>query len=216
MNAELYLSIMIVVCIITPVVSMLVHRKETRISLESRVRPDIDVDKMKEAEEKVSLFLRKNGIAPGTEIIAIGHAVNVFPGEDDCRLQSQAHLNEADEDGRMIVTFQKGLSERERIFAFAHECGHIVNGDPIPNDRPTGKRKKQPEQIVDYIAAALLMPFNDVYEYLSKNNYLKTTPRKRVRITKSLCKKYGVSTTLALRRIREVYLLKESEPKSKT
>ncbi|HBA49326.1 MAG TPA: hypothetical protein DCZ91_16340 [Lachnospiraceae bacterium] len=110
----------------------------------------------------------------------------------------------------MVVTFRKGLSKQERTFAFAHECGHIINEDDAPIDRPDGKHKSETEQTADYVAAALLMPIDDVYAYLIENRYQDTTPQKRVRLMKALCKRYGVSEVIALRRIREVSVLKSA------
>ncbi len=61
-----------------------------------------------------------------------------------------------------------------------------------------------------YVAAALLMPLDSVYTYLEENHFRTASPRMRIKITKNLCKTYGVDEIVALRRIREVYMVKEA------
>lgn len=210
MRPALYLIIMFVICIVTFIISFLVNQRRLKEELTVAVKQDISIIQMKNAEEKVSYFLSKNGIHPGESISIIGRALNVYEGDEDDRISSQAHLSSPDENGAMVVTFRKGLSKQERTFAFAHECGHIINEDDAPIDRPDGKHKSETEQTADYVAAALLMPLDDIYAYLIENKYQDTTPQNRVRLTKVLCKRYGVSKVIALRRIREVYVLKFS------
>lgn len=151
-----------------------------------------------------------NGLNPGESISTIGRALNIYEGDEDDRILSQAHLSSPDATGAMVVTFRKGLSKQERTFAFAHECGHVINEDNAPIDRPDRKHKPQIEQAADYVAAALLMPLDEVYTYLSENKYQDTTPKNGIRLTKALCRRYGVSEVIALRRIREVYVLKSA------
>ena len=109
----------------------------------------------------------------------------------------------------MSVTYRKGLKQPERKFAFAHECGHVINKDSLPIDRPTGKHKSSVEQEADYVAAALLMPIDDVFEFLEQNNYHKASRQSRVRLINKLSRKYGMSKDVVLRRIREVCLVKD-------
>ena len=59
------------------------------------------------------------------------------------------------------------------------------------------------------IAGALLMPLEDVYQYLTENHYKEISPRQRVKMAHKLRRRYGVSSVIAVRRIREVYMLKE-------
>ena len=54
---------------------------------------------------------------------------------------------------RHLLLLQKyGLTNEEIIFAFAHECAHIVNHDKLPIARPSGKGKAKIEQYADIIA----------------------------------------------------------------
>jgi len=69
----------------------------------------------------------------------------------------------------------------------------------------------QEKKEADYIAAALLMPLDAVYNYLEENQFRTASPRMRIKIAKKLCKTYGVDEIVALRRIREVYMVKKEQ-----
>ncbi len=210
MNPEIYLSVMGVVCFGSLMASLIVNRKKVKDELATAIKQDITSEQMKEAEKTVRRFLAQKKIPSGASISEIGAALNIREGETVDRILGQAHLNSPNEDGIMIVTFRKGLRQQERTFAFAHECGHRINNDTVPIDRPDGKHKDLTEQAADYVAAALLMPLDSVYKYLEENHFRTTSPRMRIKITKKLCKTYGVDEIVALRRIREVYMVKET------
>ena len=102
------------------------------------------------------------------------------------------------------------FSNEEKRFVFVHEIAHLVNGDAIPVTRPDGFNKSKVEQLADYTAAALLMPLEPVYNYLIEHSYKQSLPQKRVVIIHELCKMYDVTEVVALRRVKEVYALKEN------
>ncbi len=110
---------------------------------------------------------------------------------------------------RIDVFFKDGLSEAERTFDFAHECGHRINHDPTPQTRPDGYNKPERDQLADYVGAALLMPIETVYSYLIENNYKEASVTKKGALIRELCAKHGVSEMIALRRVKEVYILKQ-------
>lgn len=209
MSSEIYLSIMSITCFGALVISLIVNRKKVKDELAIAIKQDITCEQMKTAERTVKLFLSEKNIPCGASISEIGAALNIREGETVERISGQAHLSSPDEHGIMVVTFRKGLSQQERTFAFAHECGHRINKDTAPIDRPAGKHKAFAEQAADYVAAALLMPLDSVYNYLEENHFRTAPSRMRIKITKNLCKTYGVGEVVALRRIREVYMVKE-------
>ena len=209
MSPEIYLSVMGVVCLGTLMVSLIVSHKQVKDEIAVAIQPDITSEQMKEAEQTVKRFLAEKKIPCDASISVVGAALNIREGETVERILGQAHLSSPDENGIMVVTFRKGLSQQERTFAFAHECGHRINHDSVPIDRPAGKHKASAEQLADYVAAALLMPLDSVYAYLEENRFRTASPRRRIKITKNLCKTYGVDEVVALRRIREVYMVKE-------
>lgn len=210
MRPEIYLLLMGIPCVVTAVISYRVNRDKAREEFSSALKQDITGEQMQAAEERVSAFFRENNITPGMSILEIGRVLKIRPSEVGEPVSGQAHLSEPDENGTMLVTFRRGLTMQERQFAFAHECGHVLNRDAVPIDRPAGRHKDPAEQEADYVAAALLMPLNDVYNYLSENRYKERSPRRRVKLVYGLCRRYGVSSVIAVRRIREVYMLKEA------
>lgn len=210
MRPELYLLIMCILCFATVIISWSVNRSRAREELSNAIKQDITSEQMQAAEERVTAFFRENNLRPGVPILQIGQVLKIHPSEFGEPVSGQAHLSEPDENGTMFVTFRKGLTPQERQFAFAHECGHVLNKDTVPIDRPTGRHKDPAEQAADYVAAALLMPLDDVYNYLSENCYKDVSSRQRVKLIRRLCQRYGVSNVIAVRRIREVYMLKEA------
>lgn len=209
MSPEIYLSVMGAACLGALVISLIVNPKKVKDELAVAFEQDITSEQMKEAEQTVRRFLSEKKIPYGANISVVGAALNIREGETVDWIPGQAHLSTPDKDGIMVVTFRKGLSQQERTFAFAHECGHRINNDAVPIDRPAGKHKPLVEQTADYVAAALLMPLDPVYTYLEDHHFRTTSPRMRIKITKSLCRIYGVDEVVALRRIREVYMVKD-------
>ena len=210
MNPELYLTIILISCFVVFITSFILNSGRIKAEFSMAVKQDITSEQMKKAEEKESRFLLKNNLKPGEDISVIGQALKIRVNDIEEQISGQAHLGSPDINGIMTVTFRRGLSQQEKTFAFAHECGHIINEDAVPIDRPDGKHKAYVEQAADYVAAALLMPLDDVYHYLSINNYQNASPQKRTRLLKGLCRTYNVDDIIALRRIREVYTLKNS------
>jgi len=209
MRVEIYLTLVFVFAVLVSIISFFYHSKKYKLEFLTAIKPDITNIQMQECEDRISAFFAEKRITPGTQISEIGQALNIREGEIGAQILGQAHLSCPDKNGAMVVTFRKGLSKQERQFAFAHECGHIINEDKLPIDRPEGRHKPQIEQAADYVAAALLMPINDVYSYLTEHNYRGVSRKERAVLTKELCKIYSVDSIIVLRRIKEIYALKE-------
>jgi len=210
MSAELYILLVVFACFLTLVYSLVFVRKAIKEEVSCALKQDISVEQMRIAEERVACFYTEHGIQPGADISDIGMALKVCEGWTTKDISKQAHLNDANKEGIMFVTFKEGLSAKNRKFVFAHECGHIINGDMVPVDRPDGRNKEEAEQLADYVAAALLMPLESVYAYLEDNDYQTASPGKRIKLAQKLSKLYGVDDILALRRVKEVWQIKNS------
>ena len=100
----------------------------------------------------------------------------------------------------------KYKSSPEKNFRIAHEIIHYLKDVGVGNkvSRLYGKDKKgaadktDKEQIVDYMAAALVMPFSNVAKDLQDE-----------KTVKELCEKYHQSEMLVSRRIDEVRFLQQ-------
>lgn len=183
-------------------------RKVVREEFSQKVKMDIPIEQMQASEKRIEEFLAEYELKVGESISEIAKILKVKEGGSEEGILGQARISEPNADGEMIVTYKNDLAAEERKFLLAHECAHIINGDPVPNARPDGENKPEIEQIADYTAAALLMPLDLVYDYLEDNKYKEKSSKKRVGIVKNLCKMYEVSELIALRRIKEVYKLK--------
>lgn len=67
------------------------------------------------------------------------------------------------------------------------------------------------ERTAEYIATALLMPADDVYDFVTTRNFKQCTNRQKRTVLKEFCGKYKVDKTTAVRRISEVYAVKKCQ-----
>lgn len=67
------------------------------------------------------------------------------------------------------------------------------------------------ERLDTYTARALLMPLESVYRVLIKNDYVHAGPIQRAAVVYQLCERYTVSQENAMKRIKEVCILKGLE-----
>lgn len=209
MSAQIYFMIFLIISVIVVTISYSLTFYNKRKEFSEKIKLDVTTDQMRESEKRIKDFLTKNNIEPKQSILEIAKVLNVEEGGIDPDLQSQAYLKERDKTGKKIVVFKTGLSEEQRLFVFAHELAHLLNGDSVPVNRPNGRNKAYIEQLADYTAAALLMPMDEVYTYLKNQNYTGVSDRKRMSIVHDLCKNYNVTEMIAMRRIKEIRALKK-------
>lgn len=209
MSVQIYLSIFMLVCLCAFLVSFVFARGFFRKEMSEKIKLDISLAQMIESEKKIQKILDENNIDSTVALTKIATLFDVEKGGSEKNLLEQAYLKE--EKGKKVVVFQQGLSEVEKRFVFAHEIAHLINGDTVPVTRPSGRNKAQIEQLADYTAAALLMPYDRIYGYLEQNNYKNSSARKRTMMIRSLCREYGVTEVIALRRVKEVYVLNRAE-----
>ncbi len=209
---KVYLIIFICISLFTIISSFIITRLGLEKEYNQKVKLDIKSEKMNMLEERLSDFLRANQLGKTTDVYKIASALKISEAGEDSSISDQAILSDPDEFGNRTVTFKKGLTTEKKNFAYAHECAHLINGDGNmgPHTRPDKYNKLPIEQLADYTAAAILLPKDEIYEYLEDKNYEKLPPRKRVNVIHSLCRKYQVGDVLVLRRIKEVYELKRA------
>lgn len=211
MTIQVYLSIIVVVLAIGFVMSITLGYHVLKDDYREKLKQDISYEQMLESEQVISNFLTQHNIKTNGSIAKIADVFKVKQGGDEPGLTSQAYLKEPNWKKEQIVVFKPGLPEEEKTFAFVHEIAHLINGDPSPATRPLGRHKSEIEQRADYVAAALLMPLNEIYDYLLEVNYKNISTRNKKIVISQLSKKYRVTDIVVIRRIREVYTLKEQD-----
>lgn len=209
MSVQLYLVVFSVVSILVSVFSIISTFMIKKREFQKKIKLDVTREQMLKSEQRINDFLIDHNIKAEEAVSEIARILNVEEGGNESSLESQAYLKESDATGKKIVVFKDGLSEKEKRFVFAHEIAHLLNGDRVPVTRPNGCNKSEIEQLADYTAAALLMPLEEVYNYLLEKEYAKVSARKRVAIVHDLCKEYNVTEMIALRRVKEIYVLKQ-------
>lgn len=210
MNAQFYLTVMLCVCIAAIAYSPISYRRIKR-EYDNRLTLDITITQMIELEGRLCSFLREKQLQPGAELRTIAQALGIVEDGESCQMPNRATLGKPKDDGTLPVSFRADLSAMERRFDFAHECAHRINHDPVPATRPDGYNKPESEQLADYMAAAILMPLDAVYQFLISQQYLTVSTRKKTRIIRMLCNQYHVSEIIALRRVREVFAVKKAQ-----
>jgi len=213
MSAQIYLILVFLLIITVTLISSSITFKVAKEEFNDKIKLDVSLPQMKESEQKINLFISENKIEDNFSIGRIAEILKVKQGGIEKGIDSQAYLKEDNTTGEKVVVFKEGLSESERNFVYAHEIAHILNGDSIPVTRPIGRNKAQIEQLADYTAAALLMPIDSVFNFLRDNNYLDSSARKKVMLVRQLCRDYKVTEMIVLRRIKEVYALKNENVK---
>lgn len=194
------------------IVMLIVSIYYSRKNMERKLEIDISIKDMRDLEDRLKLWLEGHQLDTEANINDIANILKVRRGEDTITLDGeQAKLNETDEDGVKVVTFNAGLTENEKNFAFAHELGHLINKDPIPVARLDGQDKPALEQLADYMGAAILLPRKKIYDHLQCEKYLELDSRLQRKIIRNLCKEYHVDVMVVMRRIKEVYLLALAE-----
>lgn len=206
MSTQMYLIIMLNIIVMTIVLTLLIAPKVLKKEYE-KVKIDVSAESMRDLEKRIKELKQQYKLDVDADLYSIAKVLRIQKGAVQEDLKVQAHISNADVNGYSVVTFKKGLGAVEQRFAFAHECAHVINGDMQPNDRKDGKNKSQQEQLADYVAAALLMPYETVNEILQNTDYIKLKKTARLKIVREMCKQFDVSEIIALRRVNEVLAL---------
>lgn len=210
MTVQIYLTVVVVVSVITIVFSLYASHKVRQEYDRLEIKLDVNEKQMRQSEDDIAKFYWQHKLIPDASTIwDVGRALKIIESQEtDSTIQDKGWLGDKDADGYRSVIYQPGLTKEDRIFTFAHECAHVIKGDPTPATRPGGHGKPESEQLADYIGGALLMPLESVYKYLMESDYANSGPLKRASMIYSLCEKYGVDRMTALRRVKEVCILK--------
>lgn len=156
------------------------------------------------AQKRVELHLSDDAT-----IEDFADALHIKEGYAVDNMEERARISDTHEDGFKYIDFLSSLTPVEKRFEFAHECGHVLNKHPLPNTKPQGRGKSYEDQVADYTAAAILMPKHKVKMMLDESCFAQKRPFQQKRIIAQMCKKFGVSETTAIRRIKEVNALRE-------
>lgn len=209
MNFNLYIYLIILLIIVSVAVVMsIVNYKYQKKIYTREIKTDISKNKMIELEKKTQDFLTKNNLEAGCTIEKIAAVLDVNHIKYDNTLKVRA-CTKKQKNKTWSVFLQPKNTTEELKFDFAHECGHLINEDEGPITRPYGYNKENVEQLADYVGVALLMPLDEVYETLQENDYLKANRNQRLKIIRDLSNTYGLNKVVVLRRINEVYMIKQ-------
>lgn len=174
----------------------------------SQLKFDIGFNEMVEGESRLKDFLQNNNInIDGNVVQSVAQKLEIEIGGISDTIKNNAELTIVD--NKRIVILKTGLNEQEKLFCLAHECAHLINGDPVPQTRPDGKDKDIIEQKADYLAAAMIMPREKVHKFLLEHGYQNVSANRKVKLIDQMCKEYNATDIVVMRRIREVTELEQ-------
>lgn len=209
MSVQFYLLI-VIICFLAAIVFVCIFGRDIyNEHYSSQLKFDIGLDEMKESEEILKNFMSNNDIDINGNIVRnVAQKLDVEIGGYSNTIQNNAELSM--KNGKKVVIMKEGLNDQEQWFCFAHECAHLIYGDPIPQARPEGKDKDKREQRADYLAAAMIMPREKVYAFLEGNNYMNISSNKKLKLIAQMSREYNVRDVVVMRRIKEVIALEQT------
>ena len=159
---------------------------------------------LEEYENLLSSFLQQKKIEEGSNIFDIVKKLGY-------ELQEKEKLENGHEAEKINTTIyiDKNLSYKEKNFGIAHEIAHDVRGDVASAARATHtfRLRSIEEQICDYIAAALILPYADMKKRLDMVNYESISRKDKIRFITALADEKNISEEVVIRRINEIRVL---------
>ena len=208
MNIQIYLIVMSVCFLGAIIFTCAFSRNAYKKFYSSQLKFDIGFNDMVESEGRLKDFLLNNNInINGNVVQSVAQKLEVEIGGISDVIKNNAELTIVD--NKRIVILKSGLNEQEKLFCLAHECAHLINGDPVPQTRPDRKDKDIIEQKADYLAAAMIMPRERVRKFLEEHNYQNASVSKKGKLIDQMCRDYNVTDVVVMRRIREVTKLEQ-------
>ena len=161
---------------------------------------------IKKYEDMLEKFKKSKNISDTDTIDEILLKLNLTVEESKLDNNTEGDLKEN------VITVTPSLSLRGRNFCIAHEIAHIVRGDNFGARKVHGSVFRSPnEDICDYIAAAILLPYNIIKKSVIDSNYKKMSFKKRILFIQNMADAYNVDQELVLRRISEITILENKE-----
>ena len=167
MNIQTYLIVISICFLVAILFTCVFSRNIYKEFYTSQLKFDIGFNEMVEGESRLKDFLQNNNInIDGNVVQSVAQKLEIEIGGISDTIKNNAELTIVD--NKRIVILKTGLNEQEKLFCLAHECAHLINGDPVPQTRPDGKDKDIIEQKADYLAAAMIMPREKVHKESEK------------------------------------------------
>lgn len=206
MTLEIFLACVGVVVSFAIAAGTFLSVKKTNIIIRE-INSNLNAKRMQDLENLLSKYLKDNGLPPNASIEQIAEKLNVVDGGARKGVSSRAIVVEDQKSGRRCVYHSIISPLSERTYIFAHECAHLMKEDPIPAQKSGEKENSEIEKDADYIAGAILLPKDEITQFL--NTTLRSEPKqsKRTRLIEDFAKNHNVSEVILFRRIREVKLL---------
>ena len=208
MNIQTYLIVISICFLVAILFTCVFSRNIYKEFYTSQLKFDIGFNEMVEGESRLKDFLQNNNInIDGNVVQSVAQKLEIEIGGISDTIKNNAELTIVD--NKRIVILKTGLNEQEKLFCLAHECAHLINGDPVPQTRPDGNDKDIIEQKADYLAAAMIMPREKVHKFLLEHGYQNVSANRKVKLIDQLCKEYNATDIVVMRRIREVTELEQ-------
>ena len=174
----------------------------TILSSRRKIEKAFDVENLKKYEKSVQEFIDKNKINKGEDVESIVKRI----GYEVVLTSNIPFLVDACITGDSRIEVQKRFSINKRKFIIAHEIAHIINGDVA-----TARKKERlffsspiSEQICDYMAAAILVPAEDLRDKMIEKKYLELDKIKQDEFIQEIANEMDLQKDVIIRRVSEV------------
>ncbi len=170
-------------------------------------------EEMKRMEDLIGAFLKRMEIDYVVPVdifkVATDLGFDVRGAEFEENLEGLIIVNEYIEkiegfDSNKVIAYNCFKDINMKKFIVAHELAHYISEKAnaydkkiviATRDHEDGYSEDREEQQMDYMAASLLIPKNDLYQFLEKNTGINVS---------EVAKRYKVTEEVAQRRIKEV------------
>ncbi len=199
---SIYLWILIGACVLAVIVSVvytLVSMEKTRKEIEEH----FSKEKLLQYEAELAKLLEEQKIDDSRDIRSIVEDLDYTIEETD----KLPFYKEAQFDpDKKLIQIRDDFDIMQQNFDIAHELTHILRKDAAAAKTSVSflKRKTIAEQITDYMAAAILVPADELVEKMQKHNYHEMKKEEKARFREKVSLEKDVHISVVRRRIMEV------------
>ena len=188
-------ALSIIVSVIYTLVSLGKTKKETSLYFNK--------EKLLKYEQELAQLLKEKEIDNSRDIRSIVEDLDYTIEETD----KLPFYKEAQFDpDKKLIQIRDDFDMMQQNFDIAHELTHILRKDQAAAKTSISflKRKTISEQITDYMAAAILVPSDELVKKMQESNYHKMKKEEKARFREKISLEKDVHISVVRRRIIEV------------
>ena len=197
---KIFIFILFMTAVLTVVANIIIYNLRKKINNQF-----FSKNHLEKYEEFVASFLKEKQIEGDYNIDLICDKLGY-------KIEASTNLTkgrEAEVSTDNVILYEKNLAYEDRTFDIAHEIAHIIRGysETAARKSHSLKPRSVEEQICDYYAAAMLLPYKDLKKQMDEFDYFNKSKKERLRFIECIAKSKDVRKKVVIRRISEIKLL---------